>query len=112
MSQNDVDVDRVDRANHVFASGSDMTATGNRQWLGGTAFWTGLLILTMMVWGNSFIAIKYVVAYVRPLELVTVRFAGGANLCPVAAAHAGKAGLAPGFNCSLTRTFGRIRPYP
>jgi drug/metabolite transporter (DMT)-like permease len=28
----------------------------------------------MMVWGNSFIAIKYVVAYVTPLELVTVRF--------------------------------------
>lgn len=56
------------------ASGSDLTATGNRQWLGGTALWTGLLILTMMVWGNSFIAIKYVVAYVTPLELVTVRF--------------------------------------
>ena len=55
-------------------SGSDLTATGNRQWLGGTALWTGLLILTMMVWGNSFIAIKYVVAYVTPLELVTVRF--------------------------------------
>ncbi len=55
-------------------SDSDLAATGNRPWLGRTALWTGLLILTMMVWGNSFIAIKYVVGYVTPLELVTVRF--------------------------------------
>jgi drug/metabolite transporter (DMT)-like permease len=36
--------------------------------------WTGLLLLVTLVWGNSFIAIKQIVQYVRPLELVTVRF--------------------------------------
>jgi drug/metabolite transporter (DMT)-like permease len=36
--------------------------------------WTGLLILVTLVWGNSFIAIKHIVSYVTPLELVTVRF--------------------------------------
>jgi drug/metabolite transporter (DMT)-like permease len=38
------------------------------------SLWYGLLVLTMLVWGNSFIAIKYAVQYVTPLELVTVRF--------------------------------------
>jgi drug/metabolite transporter (DMT)-like permease len=38
------------------------------------ATWTGLLILVTLIWGNSFIAIKHVVQYVTPLELVTVRF--------------------------------------
>jgi len=36
--------------------------------------WPGLLVLVTLVWANSFIAIKHVVAYVTPLELVTVRF--------------------------------------
>ena len=40
----------------------------------GTAAWTALLILVALIWGNSFIAIKQVVQYVTPLELVTVRF--------------------------------------
>jgi drug/metabolite transporter (DMT)-like permease len=40
----------------------------------GTAAWTGLLLLVTLIWGNSFIAIKHVVQYVTPLELVTVRF--------------------------------------
>jgi drug/metabolite transporter (DMT)-like permease len=38
------------------------------------AAWTALLLLVTLVWGNSFIAIKHVVEYVSPLELVTVRF--------------------------------------
>jgi len=41
---------------------------------GGTTLWTTLLLITTLVWGNSFIAIKHVVAHVTPLELVTVRF--------------------------------------
>ncbi len=39
-----------------------------------TAVWTGLLVLVTLIWGNSFIAIKQIVEYVTPLELVTVRF--------------------------------------
>jgi drug/metabolite transporter (DMT)-like permease len=38
------------------------------------ALWTSLLVSITLLWGNSFIAIKYVVRYVTPLELVTVRF--------------------------------------
>jgi drug/metabolite transporter (DMT)-like permease len=34
----------------------------------------GLLLLVTLIWGNSFIAIKHIVQYVTPLELVTVRF--------------------------------------
>jgi len=45
-----------------------------RRLVAGTATWTGLLLLVTLVWGNSFIAIKHVVQYVTPLELVTVRF--------------------------------------
>jgi len=41
---------------------------------GKTALATSLLVLVTLIWGNSFIAIKHVVAYVTPLELVTVRF--------------------------------------
>jgi len=37
-------------------------------------FWIILLVLVTLIWGNSFIAIKHVVAYVAPLELVAVRF--------------------------------------
>jgi drug/metabolite transporter (DMT)-like permease len=42
--------------------------------LAGTASWTALLLLVTLIWGNSFIAIKVVVQYITPLELVTVRF--------------------------------------
>jgi drug/metabolite transporter (DMT)-like permease len=45
-----------------------------RRLVAGTGTWTGLLLLVTLVWGNSFIAIKHVVQYVTPLELVTVRF--------------------------------------
>ena len=38
------------------------------------ALWTSLLVLITLLWGNSFIAIKYVVQHVTPLELVAVRF--------------------------------------
>ena len=38
------------------------------------ATWTGLLLLVALIWGNSFVAIKHIVQYVSPLELVTVRF--------------------------------------
>jgi drug/metabolite transporter (DMT)-like permease len=41
----------------------------------GAAAWTALLVLVALIWGNSFIAIKQVIQYVTPLELVTVRFA-------------------------------------
>ena len=47
---------------------------GSRQLLSHPLAWTGLLLLVTVVWGNSFIAIKQIVQYVRPLELVTVRF--------------------------------------
>jgi drug/metabolite transporter (DMT)-like permease len=36
--------------------------------------WTALLVLVTVIWGASFIAIKQIVSYVTPLELVTVRF--------------------------------------
>jgi len=36
--------------------------------------WTALLVLVTLFWGNSFIAVKVIVQYVSPLELVTVRF--------------------------------------
>ena len=49
-------------------------ARGNCRSTGGATLWTSLLILVTLVWGNSFIAIKHIVEYVTPLELVTVRF--------------------------------------
>ena len=44
---------------------------------GGVALWIIIILLVVvtLIWGNSFIAIKHVVEYVTPLELVTVRFA-------------------------------------
>ena len=48
--------------------------SGTRPWLSHPLTWTGLLLLVTLVWGNSFIAIKQIVQYVTPLELVTVRF--------------------------------------
>jgi drug/metabolite transporter (DMT)-like permease len=54
--------------------GGSRVDTGSRSWLSHPATWTGLLLLVTFVWGNSFIAIKEIVQYVRPLELVTVRF--------------------------------------
>ncbi len=50
------------------------SARSNHRSTGGATLWTGLLILVTLIWGNSFIAIKHVVEYVTPLELVTVRF--------------------------------------
>jgi drug/metabolite transporter (DMT)-like permease len=47
---------------------------GYRSCLARTSTWIGLLVLVTLVWGNSFIAIKHVVQYVSPLELVSVRF--------------------------------------
>jgi drug/metabolite transporter (DMT)-like permease len=44
--------------------------------------WIGLLVLVTLLWGNAFVAIKRVIAYVNPLELVTVRYV------PVAVAFA------------------------
>ena len=52
---------------------SKVTRTGLRS-PGGTTLWTILLIIATLVWGNSFIAIKHIIARVTPLELVTVRF--------------------------------------
>ena len=46
----------------------------SRRLLSNPAAWTALLILVMLFWGNSFIAVKVIVQYVSPLELVTVRF--------------------------------------
>jgi len=46
-----------------------------RAWLaGGPALWPALLVLVALIWGNSFIAVKHIVGYVSPLELVVVRF--------------------------------------
>jgi drug/metabolite transporter (DMT)-like permease len=36
--------------------------------------WSALLVLVTLIWGNSFIAIKHIIEYVSPLELVTLRF--------------------------------------
>lgn len=36
--------------------------------------WVALLVLVTLFWGNSFIAIKHIVEYVSPLELVALRF--------------------------------------
>jgi len=52
---------------------SKVAGTGFRS-LGEATLWTTLLLLITLVWGNSFIAVKHVVEYVTPLELVTVRF--------------------------------------
>jgi drug/metabolite transporter (DMT)-like permease len=46
----------------------------SRRFSTGIPTWTALLVLVTLIWGNSFIAIKHVVACVTPLELVTVRF--------------------------------------
>jgi drug/metabolite transporter (DMT)-like permease len=46
----------------------------SRRLLSSSATWTALLILVTLFWGNSFIAVKVIVQYVSPLELVTVRF--------------------------------------
>ncbi|MGD2176836.1 MAG: DMT family transporter [Anaerolineae bacterium] len=40
----------------------------------GSYLWGILLVLVTLIWGNSFIAIKHIVAYVSPLELVALRF--------------------------------------
>jgi hypothetical protein len=42
--------------------------------LGGSLLWSVLLVLVTFIWGNSFIAIKHIVEYVSPLELVALRF--------------------------------------
>ncbi|HIP97563.1 MAG TPA: DMT family transporter [Anaerolineae bacterium] len=56
-----------------FRSG-DLHARSSRRLPAGVTLWTSLLILATLIWGNSFIAIKHIVEYVTPLELVTVRF--------------------------------------
>lgn len=40
----------------------------------GPVLWSVLLVLVTFIWGNSFIAIKHIVEYVSPLELVALRF--------------------------------------
>ena len=40
----------------------------------GSFLWVVLLVLVTLMWGNSFIAIKHIIEYVSPLELVTLRF--------------------------------------
>jgi drug/metabolite transporter (DMT)-like permease len=46
-----------------------------RAWLArSSALWPILLVLVALIWGNSFIAVKHIVGYVSPLELVTLRF--------------------------------------
>lgn len=40
----------------------------------GRTLWILLLVLVTLLWGNSFIAIKHIVAHVSPLELVVLRF--------------------------------------
>ena len=41
---------------------------------GTVPMWVGLLVLVTLLWGNAFVAIKQVIEYVTPLELVTVRY--------------------------------------
>ena len=56
------------------SSGSDISNRKSTLSPSQIVIWTSLLVLVALIWGNSFIAIKYVVRYVTPLELVTVRF--------------------------------------
>jgi drug/metabolite transporter (DMT)-like permease len=60
--------------NRSLSSPGEISQGDDRRLLAGSATWTGLLLLVTLVWGNSFIAIKHIVQYVTPLELVTVRF--------------------------------------
>lgn len=55
-------------APNVPGSRTDLRSPGN------AVLWIFLLVLVTLIWGNSFIAIKHVVEYVTPLELVAVRF--------------------------------------
>ena len=57
-----------------WSSKKDRAETSSPSWLSRTTTWIGLLLLVTLIWGNSFIAIKHIVQYVTPLELVTVRF--------------------------------------
>ena len=41
---------------------------------GNATVWTLLLLLVTFTWGNAFVAIKNIIEYVSPLELVAVRF--------------------------------------
>jgi len=52
----------------------NLAARRLRPLLDNPATWTALLVLVTLLWGNSFIAVKVIVQYVSPLELVTVRF--------------------------------------
>jgi drug/metabolite transporter (DMT)-like permease len=61
-------------SDNLSASTDGLRSHGQRRPLSGMLTWTGLLLLVTLIWGNSFIAIKHVVQYVTPLELVTVRF--------------------------------------
>lgn len=54
--------------------GTSQPDAGVHRWLSHPLTWSGLLLLVTLVWGNSFIAIKQIVQFVTPLELVTVRF--------------------------------------
>lgn len=38
------------------------------------ALWTPLLLLVAFFWGSSFVAVKHMLQFVNPLELVTMRF--------------------------------------
>src|SRR5512137_2748759 len=51
-----------------------MGPNSRRPLLDSPAAWAALLVLVTLFWGNSFIAVKVIVQYVSPLELVTVRF--------------------------------------
>jgi hypothetical protein len=55
------------------AKKSPITSLFNRG-PGGSLLWSVLLVLVTFIWGNSFIAIKHIVEYVSPLELVALRF--------------------------------------
>jgi drug/metabolite transporter (DMT)-like permease len=53
---------------------SDLHICASHRSPGWSALWTGLLILVALFWGNTFIAVKHIIAHVTPLELVVVRF--------------------------------------
>ena len=61
-------------SDNLFASTDGPRSRGQLRPLSGKITWTGLLLLVTLIWGNSFVAIKDIVQYVTPLELVTVRF--------------------------------------
>ncbi len=77
------------------------------------SLWTTLLIITTLIWGNSFIAIKHIIEHVTPLELVTARFIPvaltfAALLLPTRGRQVWRMVRADGWRLALMGLFGAV----